>query len=117
MNEYLTLTEASELIGKSKETLRRWDREGRLLAVREPISNYRVYRKDQVLSLFINFVDLESKETEDNYISPDNNYSVLELFAGAGGLAVGLEKAGFGDAVFAAPFLYGTASPHWYKPP
>ena len=94
MNEYLTLTEASELIGKSKETLRRWDREGRLLAVREPISNYRVYRKDQVLSLFINFVDLESKETEDNYISPDNNYSVLELFAGAGGLAVGLEKAG-----------------------
>ena len=52
MKDYLTLAEASELIGKSKETLRRWDREGKLSAVREPISNYRVYRKSEVLSLF-----------------------------------------------------------------
>ena len=43
MSEYLSLSEASELIGKSKETLRRWDRDGRLNAVREPISNYRKY--------------------------------------------------------------------------
>jgi DNA (cytosine-5)-methyltransferase 1 len=52
MKEYLTLSEASELIGKSKETLRRWDREGKLLAVREPMSNYRVYRRDEVENLF-----------------------------------------------------------------
>jgi len=39
------LAETSELIGKSKETLRRWDREGIFSAVREPISNYRVYKK------------------------------------------------------------------------
>ena len=45
MNKYLTLSEASELIGKSKETLRRWDREGKLSAVREPMSNYRVYKR------------------------------------------------------------------------
>jgi DNA (cytosine-5)-methyltransferase 1 len=48
MNEYLTLSEASELIGKSKETLRRWDREGKFSAVREPISNYRLYHKKEV---------------------------------------------------------------------
>ena len=52
MKEYLTLAETSEYIGKSKETLRRWDREGTLLAVREPVSNYRVY-KSLILITFL----------------------------------------------------------------
>lgn len=94
MNKYMTLSEASELIGKSKETLRRWDREGKLSAVREPMSNYRVYKREQVETLFADFYSRDIQETVSNYIKPNKNYSVLELFAGAGGLAVGLEKAG-----------------------
>jgi len=90
--EYITLNEASELLGKSKETLRRWDREGKLSAVREPISNYRVYNKKDIQLLI---GGLENAEQEvSNFAKPENDYSVLELFAGAGGLAVGLEKAG-----------------------
>lgn len=94
MNEYLTLSEASEFIGKSKETLRRWDREGKLSAVREPMSNYRVYKREEVESLFGDFFSRDIKDVVSNYAKPDKTYSVLELFAGAGGLAVGLEKAG-----------------------
>ena len=94
MNKYITLSEASELLGKSKETLRRWDREGKLSAVREPISNYRVYRKDQVELIFSNFLSYDTEVEVSNYVKPDNDYSVIELFAGAGGLAVGMEKAG-----------------------
>ena len=94
MNEYLTLSEAAELIGKSKETLRRWDREGKLSAVREPISNYRMYRRDQVEGLLSEFVFPETEEVVSNHVVPNRDYSVIELFAGAGGLAVGLEKAG-----------------------
>ena len=94
MNDYLTLSEASELIGKSKETLRRWDREGKLSAVREPMSNYRVYKRQQVETLFADFYNADIEDAISNYEEPHNNYSVLELFAGAGGLAVGMEKAG-----------------------
>jgi DNA (cytosine-5)-methyltransferase 1 len=93
MKDYYTLSEASELLGKSKETLRRWDREGKLSAVREPISNYRVYKKEQ-FELFTNFFVPDKKEIESNYEKAENEYTVLELFAGAGGLAIGMEKAG-----------------------
>ncbi len=94
MNEYLSLAEAAEIVGKSKETLRRWDNEGILKAVREPVSNYRVYRKDDVQTLLGNLFDEKSEEIISNYEEPLQDYSVLELFAGAGGLAVGMEKAG-----------------------
>lgn len=94
MNKYLTISEAAELIGKSKETLRRWDREGKLMAVREPMSNYRVYERKQVEKLFADFVDNDIKNETSNFVKPNRSYSVIELFAGAGGLAVGLEQAG-----------------------
>lgn len=93
MKKYYSLAEAAEILDKSKETLRRWDREGKLVAVREPISNYRVYQKNQ-LDLFSEFATIDINEDVDNFVKPDNEYKVLELFAGAGGLAIGLEKAG-----------------------
>jgi DNA (cytosine-5)-methyltransferase 1 len=94
MNEYMTLSETSEYIGKSKETLRRWDKEGKLTAVREPMSNYRVYRKSDIDTLFSEFLVQNDKIEISNFIEPHYEYKVLELFAGAGGLAVGMEKAG-----------------------
>lgn len=94
MSEYITLSEASELIGRSKETLRRWDRIGKLTAVREPMSNYRVYRKGEVEALFAKHMAIDEEEKVNNFVSPNGDYTVLELFAGAGGLAVGLEEAG-----------------------
>jgi len=93
MKEFISLTDASAIIGKSKETLRRWDREGKFPAEREPISNYRVYKPEQ-LSLFVDGEIEGVPEMADNFVEPRYDYSVLELFAGAGGLAVGLESAG-----------------------
>jgi DNA (cytosine-5)-methyltransferase 1 len=91
--EYYSLNEVSEILGKSKETLRRWDRDGKFTAVREPISQYRIYKKEQINAL-LEQLSIDYEDTTDNEEIPIKEYKVLELFAGAGGLAVGLEKAG-----------------------
>ena len=94
MNEFLTISETAKLLNKSTKTLRRWDVEGKLIAVREPMSNYRVYRKVEVENLFSQFIQNDVVETESNFVESENEYKVIELFAGAGGLAIGLEQAG-----------------------
>jgi len=91
--EYYSLNEVSQILGKSKETLRRWDREGKFPAVREPISQYRIYKKEQINTL-LEQLSINYEDTIDNSVEPIKEFKVLELFAGAGGLAVGLEKAG-----------------------
>ncbi|OVE56701.1 DNA (cytosine-5-)-methyltransferase [Chryseobacterium mucoviscidosis] len=93
IKEYYTISEAAEILNKSTKTLRRWDDEGKLVAVREPMSNYRVYHRNDIENLFPDFL-IDNNKSTDNYAKAENEYKVLELFAGAGGLAIGLEKAG-----------------------
>lgn len=94
MSEFLTISEVAKLLKKSTKTLRRWDEEGKLQAVREPISNYRVYRREEVEDLFSHIIDDDTECENSNFEIPLKDYKVLELFAGAGGLAIGMEKAG-----------------------
>jgi DNA (cytosine-5)-methyltransferase 1 len=94
MSDYYSISEVAEILGKNPETLRRWDREGKLTAAREPMSNYRVYKKEslELFPAFRNYVN--AGKTLDNFEESQNSYSVLELFAGAGGLAIGMEESG-----------------------
>lgn len=41
---YVNIKDAAEILGVSKLTLRNWDKAGKLSALRHPISNYRVYK-------------------------------------------------------------------------
>ena len=71
MSEYLTISETAKLLNKSTKTLRRWDEEGKLTAVREPMSNYRVYRRNDVETLFAEFLQTDIKETVSNFVIPN----------------------------------------------
>jgi DNA (cytosine-5)-methyltransferase 1 len=93
MKNYYSISEVADLLSVSKETLRRWDKNGKLSAVREPMSNYRVYRKEQ-LKIFDSLEFLFAPTDIENEIIPKREYSSIELFAGAGGLAIGLEESG-----------------------
>lgn len=43
-NKYVTIKQASDILGVSPLTLRNWDKNGKLKALRHPMNNYRVYR-------------------------------------------------------------------------
>ena len=46
--KYITILQASRLLGVTPLTLRNWDKRGMFTAYRNPINNYRVYRLDQI---------------------------------------------------------------------
>ena len=93
MKKLYSISEVANLLSVSKETLRRWDKNGKLVAIREPMSNYRAYHKDQ-LKMF-DSLDFLFAPTEISIQDiPNADFNSIELFAGAGGLAIGLEQAG-----------------------
>ncbi len=47
-DKFLLIKEAAKMLGVSKITLRNWDRDGKLPAYRHPISNYRVYKLEDI---------------------------------------------------------------------
>jgi predicted site-specific integrase-resolvase len=48
MNKYITIKDASNILGMSKITLRNWDKSGKLKAHRHPFNNYRVYKLEDI---------------------------------------------------------------------
>lgn len=96
VSAFFSLSEVADVMGVSKETLRRWDKNGKLKSVRHPVNNYRVYTPESLAQfeshgfIFGN----AAKGQEPSAAQAQHAYSVVELFAGGGGLAVGLEQAG-----------------------
>lgn len=93
-SDIYSLEQFADLLSVSKDTLRRWDNSGKLKARRNGISGYRFYtEKELEICTQLELYFPEAKEI-DNSVTPDRYYTSIELFAGAGGLALGLEEAG-----------------------
>lgn len=54
---FITIKEASKILGVTPLTLRNWDKSGKLPTSRHPMSNYRIYKRD-VLEQFMRDIDM-----------------------------------------------------------
>lgn len=93
--EHYTVAQVADILSTSKETLRRWDKNGTLVPKRHPENNYRVYHRSQIEHFEQAQQLFNSNWDEEFQIKPTRAFKLIELFAGAGGLAIGMEKAGF----------------------
>ena len=48
---YVQIKEAAALLGVSINTLRNWERGGKLRAYRHPVNNYRLYKRADIAAL------------------------------------------------------------------
>ncbi len=46
--KFLTVNDVARLLGMSPLTVRNWDRAGKLVAYRNPVNNYRMYKIEDV---------------------------------------------------------------------
>jgi excisionase family DNA binding protein len=49
--EFITIKEAAEILSVSRDTLRRWDKAGKLKTKRHPMNNFRIYNPTEVEAL------------------------------------------------------------------
>ncbi|QDV69037.1 Helix-turn-helix domain protein [Rosistilla carotiformis] len=51
LSDYLRVSEAAEYLGISPNTLRNWERAGKIEAHRNPVNSYRLFKKEELDAL------------------------------------------------------------------
>lgn len=98
MQNLITVHEAAKIIGVSPDTIRRWDKKGLIKAHRSEL-NYRVFNIEEIKRTHNK---ISYKSDKNNYRilkAKSTNHTVIELFSGAGGTALGFENAGLKDVM------------------
>lgn len=96
-DEYLTVSDVAKLIDVSPDTIRRWSKKGLIKSTRSK-QNYRLFNVDEVKRLN-NKLNGNGKLSNGFKIlttKDKTKYNCIELFAGAGGTALGFHNAGIG---------------------
>lgn len=93
----MTISEAASYLDLSIDTLRRWDKSGIIRAQRNS-AGHRIFDTDEIERVN-NKRNCRTPNDRDNFLVLTSNevkkYNSIDLFAGAGGTASGLENAGF----------------------
>ena len=93
-NQKLPLAIVADILGTSKKVVNSWSGK-KLKPIIDKKTGKKFFHLDELRSFPSASFLFETKWDEEERIKPQRNYKIIELFAGAGGLALGLEKAGF----------------------
>ncbi|MDY0189575.1 MAG: DNA cytosine methyltransferase [Desulfuromonas sp.] len=88
--EFISESLLADIMSVSKRTVESWKKNGKV----KPLKNGQFALSDLVHFPQVKAM-IESSWDQEQKITSIKKYSSIELFAGAGGLAIGLEKAGF----------------------
>ncbi|OGN19304.1 MAG: hypothetical protein A3I32_02735 [Candidatus Yanofskybacteria bacterium RIFCSPLOWO2_02_FULL_45_10] len=67
--KFLTVNEVAKIVGVSPLTVRNWDQRGLLIAHRNPLNNYRLYRVEDVEAL-VNKIETSQGSGSNKIIKP-----------------------------------------------
>lgn len=82
----------ADITSVSKATLVKWEKSGKLT----PLLNVRTAKKEYAVAELLQFESVRNMLAPRTVsVRPLRQFNSIELFAGAGGLAIGLERAGF----------------------
>jgi DNA (cytosine-5)-methyltransferase 1 len=85
----------ADVLSVSKTTLASWEKSGKLKPLYDETTDEKYFCLNDLLQ-FKKFQDMQNSAWDSEIqIKPKRPFKCIELFAGAGGLALGLEKAGF----------------------
>ncbi len=90
----ITATNFADIMGISKATLDKWENKGFVTSHTDE-RGQRAYYVSELMVISAIREMVESKWEEEMNVTPAREYSSVELFAGAGGLALGMSRAGF----------------------
>ncbi len=94
-SERISAEVLADITSVSKSTLGKWERAGKLTPLYDAVSG----KKEYALSELMQFEEVSNMiaaaPQDESSFQPIRKFNSIELFAGAGGLAIGLERAGF----------------------
>lgn len=95
MTDLMTVSDASKTLNLSVDTIRRWEKKG-LIKARRDSKNYRVFDIHELRRAHEKYVGGDTQQNRYAVLQTKKktNFTSIELFAGAGGLALGMENAG-----------------------
>lgn len=91
---YFSESNFADIMGVSKSTVQKWIANGTYSFEVDDCGN-RCFAVKDLLEVPEVFAMVNSKWSEEMLVTPLRDYTSIELFAGAGGMAIGMEKAGF----------------------